>query len=116
MFIGIAGIIGAGKSTLTQSLAGRLNYTAYKEPVEDNPYLNANYQDTFLKVKEKFTGILIGLVKKDEKGVRRIYKNPVKDFKIELGDYLIIIVNGNSFELIQQAFNVQEGFFKTRQN
>lgn len=45
MFIGIAGIIGAGKSTLTQSLAGRLNYTAYKEPVEDNPYLEDFYAD-----------------------------------------------------------------------
>ena len=45
MFIGIAGIIGAGKSTLTKSLAEHLGYDAYNEPVEDNPYLNDFYSD-----------------------------------------------------------------------
>ena len=40
MFIGIAGIIGAGKSTLCQQLADHLGYEAYKEPVDDNPYFN----------------------------------------------------------------------------
>jgi len=78
----------------------------------DNPYLKGAYHDTFIDIKNKFNGILIGMVKKDENGNRRIIKNPVKDFEIGLGDYLIIIVNGSSFELIQKAFNIQEGFFK----
>ena len=45
MFIGISGIIGAGKSTLAQDLAGRLGYKAYNEPVKDNPYLEDFYAD-----------------------------------------------------------------------
>jgi deoxyadenosine kinase len=45
MFIGISGIIGAGKSTLAQDLAGRLGYKAYNEPVKDNPYLEDFYTD-----------------------------------------------------------------------
>ncbi len=31
MFIGIAGIIGAGKTTLTQQLADNLGYEAFKD-------------------------------------------------------------------------------------
>ena len=45
MFIGIAGIIGAGKSTLAQNLAERLGYKSYNEPVNDNPYLEDFYSD-----------------------------------------------------------------------
>ena len=45
MFIGISGIIGAGKSTLAQDLAGRLGYKAYNEPVKDNSYLEDFYAD-----------------------------------------------------------------------
>ena len=43
MFIGISGIIGAGKSTLAQNLAMHLGYEAFKEPVKENPYLEDFY-------------------------------------------------------------------------
>ena len=45
MFIGISGIIGVGKSTLTQDLSERLGYATYNEPVKDNPYLEDFYSD-----------------------------------------------------------------------
>ena len=45
MFIGISGIIGAGKSILAQDLAERLGYEAFNEPVKDNPYLEDFYAD-----------------------------------------------------------------------
>lgn len=45
MFIGVAGIIAAGKSTLTTSLADLLEYEKYMEPVETNPYLTDFYAD-----------------------------------------------------------------------
>ena len=45
MFIGISGIIGAGKSTLAQDLAEHLGYEAFNEPVKDNPYLEDFYAD-----------------------------------------------------------------------
>lgn len=43
--IGIAGIIGAGKSTLTNQLATLLDFTEFKEPVVTNPYLDLFYKD-----------------------------------------------------------------------
>jgi len=78
----------------------------------DNPYINKGYHATFSDIKTRFNGILIGMVKKDKEGKRRLIKNPLKDYEIKPGDYLIIIVNGNSFEYIQKAFNVQEGYFR----
>lgn len=45
LFVGISGIIGAGKSTLTTSLAQALDATAYMEPVKENPYLENFYTD-----------------------------------------------------------------------
>ncbi|MBI4041837.1 MAG: deoxynucleoside kinase [Deltaproteobacteria bacterium] len=46
MFIGISGIIGAGKTTLTEQLAELLGYQSIFEPVEENPYLDDFYEDT----------------------------------------------------------------------
>ena len=78
----------------------------------DNPYLNKPYQDTFFDLKKRYNAILIGMSKKDKSGKRRLLKNPMGDININLGDYLLVIVNGNSFKLLQRAFNVQEGYFK----
>jgi len=80
----------------------------------DNPFLNKAYSQTFLDVKTRYNGILIGMSKKDKTGKRQLIKNPVGDYNIGLGDYLIVIVNGSSFKLIQEAFNVQEGYFKEK--
>ena len=44
-FIGIAGLIGAGKSTLATKLAERLSLPVYYEPVQDNEYLADFYQE-----------------------------------------------------------------------
>lgn len=38
-FVGIAGLIGAGKTTLATTLAEHLNLPVYYEPVADNAYL-----------------------------------------------------------------------------
>jgi deoxyadenosine kinase len=46
MFIGIAGMIGAGKSTLATALGEHLEIDAYYEPVQDNEYLEDFYRDT----------------------------------------------------------------------
>ena len=45
-FIGIAGLIGVGKSTLAKSLGEHLGLPVYYEPVEDNAYLADFYADT----------------------------------------------------------------------
>jgi deoxyadenosine kinase len=46
IFIGIAGMIGAGKSTLATALGKHLGIDVYYEPVEDNEYLADFYRDT----------------------------------------------------------------------
>jgi len=46
IFIGIAGMIGAGKSTLATALGKHLGIDTYYEPVADNEYLEDFYRDT----------------------------------------------------------------------
>ena len=46
IFIGIAGMIGAGKSTLAAALGQHLGIDTYYEPVADNEYLADFYTDT----------------------------------------------------------------------
>jgi deoxyadenosine/deoxycytidine kinase len=53
MYIGIIGIIGVGKSVLTQKLSEHLGYRAYYEPVKENPYLDDYYKD-----KERYACIM----------------------------------------------------------
>lgn len=43
--IWVEGIIGSGKSTLTEALCNELNLRSIMEPVETNPYLELFYQD-----------------------------------------------------------------------
>lgn len=45
-FIGIAGLIGAGKTTLAHSLGAHLSLPVHLEPVIDNEYLADFYRDT----------------------------------------------------------------------
>jgi deoxyadenosine kinase len=44
-FIGVSGIIGAGKSTLTSQLSKELGFEMIEEPVKENPYLPLFYED-----------------------------------------------------------------------
>jgi len=46
LFVGIAGMIGAGKTTLATSLGKHLECDVYYEPVENNEYLEDFYRDT----------------------------------------------------------------------
>ncbi len=46
LFIGIAGMIGAGKSTLAAELGRHLDIDVYYEPVAENEYLEDFYRDT----------------------------------------------------------------------
>ena len=46
LFIGIAGLIGAGKTTLAKALGKHLELPVYFEPVADNEYLEDFYRDT----------------------------------------------------------------------
>lgn len=45
LHVAIAGNIGSGKSTLTRVLSRHYGWEAYKEPSDENPYLEAFYED-----------------------------------------------------------------------
>lgn len=45
LFIGISGVIGAGKTTLAEALAKKLGLPVHYEPVIDNIYLKDFYLD-----------------------------------------------------------------------
>ena len=45
IFVGIAGLIGAGKTTLATALGQHLDLPVYYEPVDDNAYLSDFYAD-----------------------------------------------------------------------
>lgn len=45
IYIALAGIIGAGKTTLANNLAKEFNIPVFHEPVEDNPYLTDFYKN-----------------------------------------------------------------------
>jgi len=46
MNVVISGTVGAGKSTVSELLAKKLNYNVMIEPAETNPYLEGYYNDT----------------------------------------------------------------------
>ena len=45
LFISISGLIGAGKTTLADRLAEKMNLPCFREPVIDNAYLADFYKD-----------------------------------------------------------------------
>jgi len=45
LFIGISGLIGAGKTTLATALAKEMGLPVHYEPVTDNEYLSDFYSD-----------------------------------------------------------------------
>jgi voltage-gated potassium channel len=80
----------------------------------DNPYLGKPYQDVFFDMKKRYNSILLGISKVDKYGKRKLIKNPLGELNVGMGDYLIILINGKAFKIIQKVFNVEEGYFKNR--
>ena len=59
----------------------------------DNPFLGMYYEKTFFDLKKSCNVILIGLVK-TVNGHRKLLKNPEGSLTIELGDYLVMMMDG----------------------
>lgn len=55
--ITLSGIIGSGKSSLTEILAKELGTKAYYEPVKDNPVLPIFYKGNEIAAKKRAEGI-----------------------------------------------------------
>ncbi len=74
--------------------------------IEENPFLNKTYLETFTALKSEFNAILMGIVKESNK---KTLTNPGEDVQIELNDYLIILADGFNKKKIQHSFGVPEG-------
>merc|ERR1711899_499813 len=68
VFIGISGLIGAGKTTLAEALAKELNLPVFYEPVTDNAYL----QDFYTDMKKYSFGMQVFLLNKRFKQQQQI--------------------------------------------
>ena len=75
----------------------------------DNPFVDSDYRTTFVKLKQVYNVILIGLAKYTGEE-RQLLKNPPDNTKIEQNDYLILVLNGRAAHRIREEFHVEEGF------
>ena len=71
VFIGISGLIGAGKTTLAEALAKELNLPVFYEPVTENAYL----QDFYTDMKKYSFGMQVFLLNKRFKQQQQIVNN-----------------------------------------
>ena len=77
---------------------------------KDNPFLNKNYDDAFVKLKLKYNIVLLGISKHDKNGGNlKLLVNARSETVIELNDYLIIMVAGKSKKRVERLFGVTEG-------
>jgi len=74
-----------------------------------NPYVGKSYQEVFFEFKKKYNTVLIGITKRDKLGNKKLLKNPSGELKVNVGDYLIIILSGKAFKLLKKIFAVEEG-------
>lgn len=79
---------------------------------EKNPYLNKPYQAVFYDIKKRFNCILMGISKYEKGGKRKLLKNPTGEINIEMGDYLILLLNKKSYEVVRKVFDIEEGAVK----
>lgn len=76
--------------------------------IDQNPYLNKDYIDAFVDLKLTYDCVLLGLSKVvDNKRV--LLTNPSKGVKIELGDHILLMTNGDTKKRIETDFGIFEG-------
>ena len=73
-----------------------------------NPYVDKNYMDVFVDLKQKYNSVLIGLAKYTD-GKMKIFKNPGDNLNIGLNDFIIIISDGGIKQELEKVFGVKEG-------
>lgn len=78
---------------------------------KDNPLAGMFYDKAFFDLKKESNVVLIGLVKMVE-GKRKMLKNPEGSVKIEVGDYLILLMDRKGQSKLKRRFNMQEGLFE----
>lgn len=75
---------------------------------KDNPFVDMFYEKAFFDLKKTCNVILIGVVKLTSEG-RKFYKNPESSVKIDVNDYLVIMMDGKGSEKLKKYFQITEG-------
>ena len=73
-----------------------------------NPYGETFYEKAFFELKKDYNVILIGIVKFTD-GKKKLYKNPASSIKIEVGDYLILMLDRKGESRLKKLFSLEEG-------
>lgn len=73
-----------------------------------NPFAGKLYSEVFENMKLRYGCLTIGLVKIQD-GQRVLLKVPPDTTPVEVGDYLIFILNGEQAPVVAELFHVQEG-------
>ena len=76
--------------------------------VASNPFINQKGLDLFLKLKQEYNVILVGISKMNNRSYNLI-KNPTNDHQLDVGDYAVIMGNPKGREEITLVFGVAEG-------
>jgi len=75
---------------------------------EGNPFIGVPYEKAFFDLKKQSNVVLIGLVKIED-GKRTLHKNPIGDLKIELGNYLMTLIDKKGQDKLKFLFKIEEG-------
>ena len=114
MLIGIAGTIGAGKSTLCKNLLGVLPeitgepWEVLPEPVTDNPYLGLFYEDP---KRWAFTMQMFLLLRRFEAACVPDDKNYIQDRTLQ-EDRIFAVLAHKQGMMTDEEFSVYEGYYK----
>jgi voltage-gated potassium channel len=73
-----------------------------------NPFAGIFYEKAFFDLKKSCNVVLIGLVK-TQNGQRKMLKNPEGSVKIEVGDYLVMLIDGKGADKLRKQFHIEEG-------
>ncbi len=76
--------------------------------IDQNPYLNKDYLEAFIDLKQNYDCVLLGLSKTID-GERHLLKNPPQGTKIEMGDHMLLMTNGDTKKRIEMDFGIFEG-------
>ncbi|MBK5277797.1 MAG: potassium channel protein [Bacteroidia bacterium] len=74
----------------------------------NNPFAGIFYEKVFFDLKKHCNVVLFGIVKVTG-SVRKLMKNPDGDIKVEVGDYLIILMDGKGGDKLKRHFLIDEG-------
>lgn len=77
--------------------------------ISENVLAGKSYGEVFAELKSKLNVLAIGLSKPQKDGARKLMKLPPDDTKVEIGDYLLVIMSGNEISAIKDLFKTNEG-------